>query len=74
LAGISARLHRLTAGRFTLGLGRGIAPLFKMVGLSPVTIAQLEDFAGLMRRLWRGETVTGHDGPAGRGPLVRRRR
>jgi probable F420-dependent oxidoreductase len=59
-------MHRLTGGRFTLGLGRGIAPLFKMLGLPPITIAQLEDFAGLMRRLWRGETITDHDGPAGR--------
>ena len=59
-------MHRMTGGRFTLGLGRGIAPLFKMMGLPPITIAQLEDFAGLMRRLWHGETVTGHDGPAGR--------
>jgi len=59
-------MHRLTGGRFTLGLGRGIGPLFKMIGLPPITIAQLEDFAGLMRRLWHGETVIGHDGPAGR--------
>jgi len=63
-------MHRMTGGRFTLGLGRGIAPLFKMVGLPPVTIAQLEDFAGLMRRLWHGETVT-HDGPAGRYDSLR---
>jgi probable F420-dependent oxidoreductase len=31
----------------------------------------MEDFAGLMRRLWRGETVLGHDGPAGRFPVLR---
>ena len=35
------------------------------IGLKPVTTAQLEDFAGLMRRLWHGETIIGHDGPAG---------
>jgi 5,10-methylenetetrahydromethanopterin reductase len=63
-------MHRMTGGRFTLGLGRGIAPLFTMVGLPPVTIAQLEDFAGLMRRLWHGETVS-HDGPAGRYDSLR---
>ena len=37
----------------------------RALGLPPVTTAQLEDFAGLMRRLWHGETIIGHDGPAG---------
>jgi probable F420-dependent oxidoreductase len=64
-------MHRLTDGRFTLGLGRGIAPQFKAFGLPPVTTAQLEDFIGLMRRLWHGETVVNHDGPAGRYPALR---
>lgn len=64
-------MHRLTEGRFTLGLGRGLAPQLKAFGLPPVTTAQLEDFIGLMRRLWRGETVTGHDGPAGMWPSLR---
>ena len=36
-----------------------------------MTTAQLEDFAGLMRRLWHGETILGHDGPAGRYPFLR---
>lgn len=30
----------------------------------------MEDFAGLMRRLWRGEVVLGHDGPAGTWPVL----
>jgi probable F420-dependent oxidoreductase len=70
-AAYATTMHRLTEGRFTLGLGRGIAPLVKALGLPAVTTAQLEDFAGLMRRLWRGETVIGHDGPAGRYPFLR---
>lgn len=69
-ASFAMTMHRLTGGRFTLGLGRGIRPLFDAVGLPPVTIAQMEDFAGLMRRLWRGETILGHDGPAGRYPAL----
>lgn len=36
-----------------------------------MTTAHLEDFIGLMRRLWHGETATGHDGPAGRYPQLR---
>ncbi len=69
-ASFATTMHRLTGGRFTLGLGRGIAPLARALGLPPVTTAQLEDFAGLMRRLWHGEFVMGHDGPAGKYPLL----
>lgn len=64
-------MHRLTGGRFTLGLGRGLAPQLKAFGLPPVTTAQMEDFIALMRRLWHGETVEGHDGPAGSYPKLR---
>ena len=70
-ASYATTMHRLTGGRFTLGLGRGIGPLTAALGYPPVTTAQLEDFAGLMRRLWRGETILGHDGPAGRFPFLR---
>jgi probable F420-dependent oxidoreductase len=65
-AGFATTMHRLTGGRFALGLGRGFAPMFKGMGLPPITNAQMADFAGLMRRLWRGERVMGHDGPAGK--------
>ena len=58
------------AGRFTLGLGRGIAPLFDAYGIPRITTAQIEDFVGLMRRLWKGEVVFGHDGPAGKFPVL----
>jgi len=63
-------MHTLTGGRFSLGLGRGIARASKARGLAPITTAQMEDFVGLMRRLWRGETIVGHDGPAGRYPAL----
>lgn len=70
-ASLATTMHRLTDGRFTLGLGRGIAPLTAALGTPAVTTAQIEDFVGLMRRLWHGETVVGHDGPAGRYPFLR---
>ena len=63
-------MHRLTGGRFALGLGRGMDRMFDAFGLPRITTAQLEDFAGLMRRLWHGEVVVGHDGPAGRWPVL----
>jgi probable F420-dependent oxidoreductase len=69
-AAYAMTMHKLTDGRFSLGLGRGIVPMFKAYGLAPITTAQLEDFVGLMRRLFRGETIVGHDGPAGRYPML----
>ncbi len=63
-------VHRLSGGRFALGLGRGFDQLFDAIGLPRVTFAQLDDFVGLMRRLWRGETIFGHDGPAGNFPYL----
>lgn len=63
-------MHALTGGRFSLGLGRGIDRATRARGLAPITTAQMEDFVGLMRRLWNGETILGHDGPAGRYPAL----
>jgi len=70
-ASYASTMHFLTSGRFTLGIGRGIAPLQDAYGMGRITTAQMEDFAGLMRRLWRGETIVGHDGPAGSWPVLR---
>jgi probable F420-dependent oxidoreductase len=70
-ASYATTMHRLTNGRFTLGLGRGIERLFAAYGIPPITTAQLEDFAGIMRRLWNGEMIVGHNGPAGAFKLLR---
>lgn len=69
-ASYATTMHRLSGGRFTLGLGRGIKPMFDAYGIPQITTAQLEDFALLMRRLWKGEVVIGHDGPIGRYPIL----
>lgn len=69
-ASMATTLHRLSGGRFTLGLGRGIAPLQAAYGLEPITTAQLEDMAGVLRRLWHGEAIFGHDGPIGSYPVL----
>jgi probable F420-dependent oxidoreductase len=63
-------MHRLSKGRFTLGIGRGIAAVYGAFGVPPVTTAQMEDFAQVMRRLWHGEVVIGHDGPIGKYQLL----
>lgn len=69
-ASYATTMHRLTGGRFTLGLGRGIDAMFGAFGIPKITTAQLEDTAGLLRRLWRGEVVLGHQGPAGSFPVL----
>ena len=69
-AAYASTMDSLTGGRFTLGLGRGFDRMFAAMGLPHITSAQLEDFAGIMRRLWAGEMILGHDGPAGKWPYL----
>jgi probable F420-dependent oxidoreductase len=69
-AGYALTMHGLTGGRFVLGIGRGIVPMQKAYGIPAITTAQMEDFAGLTRRLLAGEAVMGHDGPAGSYPYL----
>ena len=68
-ATMATTLHRLSGGRYALGLGRGFDLLFDVMGLPRVTGAQLEDAIGIYRRLWHGEGF-GHDGPAGSYPYL----
>ena len=70
LATFATTMHRLSGGRFALGLGRGFDRLFMGMGLAPITSAQLEDAADVLRRLWRGEMILGHDGPLGSFPYL----
>lgn len=65
-AAIGSTMSALTGGRFALGLGRGFDLRSDMWGLPRVTGKMLADTAGLLRRLWAGEKVFGHDGPAGK--------
>ena len=69
-ASYATTMHRLSGGRFTLGLGRGIDAMFGAFGIPKITTAQMEDMAGLLRRLWHGEVVFGHDGPAGKFAIL----
>lgn len=69
-AGYARTMQSLSGGRFVLGLGRGIDRMQDAFGIDRITTAQMEDFAGLMRRLFRGEAIIGHDGPAGRYPVL----
>jgi probable F420-dependent oxidoreductase len=70
-AAYALTMHGMSNGRFTLGLGRGVPPLQDAFGMPRITTAQMEDFVGVMRRLFRGETIVGHDGPIGKYPALR---
>jgi probable F420-dependent oxidoreductase len=69
-AGYARTMQSLTGGRFVLGLGRGIPLLQDAFGIGRITTAQIEDFVDLMRRLFRGEAIIGHSGPAGSWPVL----
>ena len=56
-AGFARTMQSLTGGRFTLGLGRGVPAMQDAYGIPRITTKELEDFALLMRRLFRGEVV-----------------
>jgi 5,10-methylenetetrahydromethanopterin reductase len=70
LASAALTLQALTGGRFVLGVGRSVGPLWKAFGLPPMTNTILVDTADIIRRLCRGEKVS-YDGPAGRFPHLR---
>ena len=69
-ATFATTMHRLTAGRFALGLGRGFDGLFRGMGLAPIRTDQLRDAAAIFRELWDGGTFIGHEGPAGNFPYL----
>ncbi len=69
-ATMATTMHRLTGGRFALGLGRGFDFMFDAINLPRITNAQIEDAVGIYRRLWHGDVVMGHNGPAGSYPVL----
>lgn len=69
-AGLARTMQSLTGGRFSLGIGRGVPILQDTYGIDRITTAQMEDFVDIVRRLFRGEAIFGHDGPAGSFPVL----
>ena len=70
LAAMGQTLQALTGGRFRLGFGRSASWRWRMYGAPAPTLASLGDTADILRRLWRGESVS-YVGPAGRFPELR---
>ncbi len=69
-AGYARTMQSLSGDRFVLGLGRGISRMQEAYGIPRITTAQMEDAAQLLRRLFRGEVIFNHDGPAGQFPVL----
>jgi 5,10-methylenetetrahydromethanopterin reductase len=65
MAALGATMHACFGPRFVLGLGRGDHSYLRSEGLRTQGFTGLCDYVGIVRRLWRGETVS-YDGPAGR--------
>jgi 5,10-methylenetetrahydromethanopterin reductase len=64
-AGYAATMAKLTGDRFALGVGRGTDAFADATGTPRLTFRLLQDYIGILRRLWRGERVD-YEGPLGR--------
>ncbi len=69
-ASLASTAHRLSQGRFALGVGRGVGVSMATWGVPVASNAMLREFVDLMRRLWRGERVMGHEGLLGNYPYL----
>jgi probable F420-dependent oxidoreductase len=63
-AALGATMHAAHGPRFVMGLGRGDDGVLAGTGLRAASFAGLTDYVDILRRLWRGETVS-YEGPAG---------
>ncbi|NQX89511.1 MAG: TIGR03857 family LLM class F420-dependent oxidoreductase [Halioglobus sp.] len=70
LATMCSSLHYISGGRFQLGLARGVGIRNQLMGLKPVTNAQMADGLEILRTLWGGEKIVGYDGPMGNLPYL----
>jgi 5,10-methylenetetrahydromethanopterin reductase len=70
LATMCSSLHYLSGGRFELGLARGVGIRNQLMGLETVTNRQMEEGLNILRSLWRGEKIMGHDGAMGNLPYL----
>jgi 5,10-methylenetetrahydromethanopterin reductase len=69
MAALAATMQACYGPRFTLGLGRGTDAIWRGMGLRMPTYTEMADYVDILRRLWRGETVS-YDGPVGRFPAL----
>ena len=70
LAGMCSSLHYLSGGRFELGLARGVGIRDQLMGLETVSNKKMVEGMEILRTLWRGEKVMGHEGEMGNLPYL----
>jgi 5,10-methylenetetrahydromethanopterin reductase len=70
LATMCSSLHYLSGGRFELGIARGVAIRNQLMGLESVKNTHIVEALEILRTLWRGEKVMGHDGAMGNLPYL----
>ena len=58
MAGMAATFQATFGPRFVLGLGRGNSGWLAGAGMQMPSYGDLADYVDILRRLWRGETVT----------------
>lgn len=64
-ASLASTLNRLSEGRFALGLAKGVGFRWQMIGLPFPTFESEAEFLNMMRRMWRGESVSNYSGALG---------
>ena len=69
-ASMGSTLNRLSEGRFALGLAKGVRLRWQALNVEFPSFAHEGSFVELMRRLWQGEQVLGHDSPLGHYPAL----
>jgi 5,10-methylenetetrahydromethanopterin reductase len=70
LATYAATMQATFGERLALGLAKGIPPIYEPHGMISPGLRWIEDFVGILRKLWAGEAVT-YDGPVGRFPNMK---
>ncbi len=70
LATLCSSLHHLSAGRFELGLARGVGIRNQLMGLENVSNKQLQEGVELLRKLWHGEKIMAYEGSMGTLPYL----
>ncbi|MCB1645805.1 MAG: TIGR03857 family LLM class F420-dependent oxidoreductase [Pseudomonadales bacterium] len=69
-ASMCSTLNRLSEGRFALGLAKGTPQMWKPRGMIHPTYEREREFIDLMRRLWKGETITGYESSLGKYDIL----
>ena len=60
-ASMGSTLNSLSEGRFALGLAKGVALRWKAMNVDFPSFEREREFISLMRKLWHGEQVIGHE-------------